>query len=90
MNSESEELLLQCCAKNKFADVERLIKSGVNINCTSNFGWTPLMQAAEYNHKVILLFLLKNGADFDKQDIHGILLYIKLQITDITKLLFHF
>jgi ankyrin repeat protein len=55
---------LHWAAHNNDADaVDRLIKSGANVNAKNEFGVTPLSEAASNGNTVIMEKLLKAGAD---------------------------
>lgn len=51
-------------ANNDHQSAELLIKAGAEINVKDNFGWTPLMYAADVKIGVTMVsYLLANGAD---------------------------
>ncbi|GFS47627.1 caseinolytic peptidase B protein homolog [Nephila pilipes] len=49
-------------------EVERLVKSGVDVNRRHRYGWTPLQVAAMNGNLRVLELLLKSGADPDLGD----------------------
>ncbi|EIT77782.1 ankyrin repeat protein [Aspergillus oryzae 100-8] len=48
--------------------IEALLKRGVDLECTNERGWTPLIYAASLGHKDVVRLLLEKGADLDNDD----------------------
>ena len=60
----NKKLLSAAVSATKANDIHLLVKQGADVNCTNEWGLTPLMLAAQYNiHVVVLKALLKEGAD---------------------------
>lgn len=60
----NKKLLAAAVSSSKANEINLLIKQGADVNCTNEWGLTPLMLAAQYNtHVVVLKALLKDGAD---------------------------
>ena len=58
------KLLAAAVSSSAANDIHTLVRQGADINCTNEWGLTPLMLAAQYNtHVVVLKALLKDGAD---------------------------
>ncbi|MGR3302530.1 MAG: ankyrin repeat domain-containing protein [Candidatus Scalindua sp.] len=51
--------------------VAGLLKRGVDVNCPSKGGDTPIIYASLFGQKDTVLFLLKNGADIQLKDKQG-------------------
>lgn len=47
--------------------VERLLGSGININCLY-YGWTPLQLAIDIGNEEMATFLIESGCDFEFHD----------------------
>jgi ankyrin repeat protein len=56
---------------NNLDEVERLLKSGVDINETDGGNWTALHHAIERNRKLIFEFLIDKGADVNAISYEG-------------------
>lgn len=69
------ETSLIAAAKSPFENqkdtVEVLIDSGAIIDAVDNYGFTPLMYAAEFDHYDVVNLLLNNGASIDIQNEDG-------------------
>lgn len=66
--------------------VKLLLEKGAPKDLANGIGWTPLHEAAFYNHANVVQVLLVYGADATKQDVHGALPYHLAshpQVTDI-------
>lgn len=50
---------------------EIALKHGANVNSADRFGLTPLHVAVINNDSIMLEFLIKNGADPEKENISG-------------------
>lgn len=60
----NKKLLAAAVSSSAANDIHTLVRQGADINCTNEWGLTPLMLAAQYNtHVVVLKALLKDGAD---------------------------
>ena len=60
----NKKLLTAAVSATKANDIHLLVRQGADVNCTNEWGMTPLMLAAQYNiHVVVLKALLKEGAD---------------------------
>ena len=60
----NKKLLSAAVSLSSANDIHTLVRQGADINCTNEWGLTPLMLAAQYNtHVVVLKALLKDGAD---------------------------
>lgn len=62
----NKKLLAAAVSATTANEVHYLVKQGADVNCTNEWGLTPLMLAAQYNtHVVVLKALLKDGADIN-------------------------
>ncbi len=60
----NKKLLAAAVSSSKAIEIHTLIKQGADVNCTNEWGLSPLMLASQYNtHVVVLKALLKDGAD---------------------------
>lgn len=60
----NKKLLAAAVDATKAIEIHTLIRQGADVNCTNEWGMSPLMLAAQYNtHVVVLKALLKEGAD---------------------------
>lgn len=66
----SEELCSEC-SKGNIKNVEKLISKGVDVNCLSKSGDTPLTAACKNEHYNVTKLLLEKGADPNKMDNNG-------------------
>jgi len=67
---ESNFQLLEASRTNNIDLVNQLIASGADVNCRTNDGWTPLIEAAIHDSKLTTL-LLSHGADPNLATDHG-------------------
>ena len=62
----NKKLLNAAVSATKAIEIHTLTRQGADVNCTNEWGLTPLMLAAQYNpHVVVLKALLKDGADLN-------------------------
>ncbi|MCF0238747.1 MAG: ankyrin repeat domain-containing protein [Sphaerochaetaceae bacterium] len=62
----NKKLLAAAVSATKAKDIHDLIKQGADVNCTNEWGMSPVMLAAQYNtHVVVLKALVKDGADIN-------------------------
>ena len=60
----NRKLLSAALSSSKASDIHLLVRQGADINCTNEWGLSPLMLAAQYNpHLVVLKAIIKDGAD---------------------------
>jgi ankyrin repeat protein len=62
-HAEAAGLLWTASRSGDLATVERLVKSGANVNEKDEYGWTPLMHAVQWGHRPVVEFLLAHGAN---------------------------
>jgi len=62
----SDLKIIDAVKSGNFAEVERLIKAGAEINQQDEQGWTPLNFAAGSGHLSLVKLLVENGADVFK------------------------
>lgn len=62
--------LLEAAADGSVAEVTQLLNSGAEVNCTTDDGWTPLLEAAIHGADLTHL-LLARGADPNIASEHG-------------------
>ena len=67
VNDGKDTPLLRCCRINYPKTVTALIKAGVDVNLSNNYGTTPLMSAARHNCTDIVKMLIWMGADVNKR-----------------------
>ncbi|XP_074840200.1 ankyrin repeat, SAM and basic leucine zipper domain-containing protein 1 [Carettochelys insculpta] len=65
---DKDEMLKKALASGDVSMVEELLNSGVNVESSFQFGWTPLMYAASVANVELVQILLDRGANasFDK------------------------
>ena len=63
--------LHQAACRGDFAEVERLIGSGIDVNASTRGGTTPLMVAAKNGYVRIIQLLAAAGADPGRGDVDG-------------------
>lgn len=63
--------LLQASEVNNAKRVQKLLKSGADVNVQNDIGATPLMLAAANNSVDAARLLIAEGADIDAKDMHG-------------------
>lgn len=88
-NSDGYSPIILAAYHSNFPVLEFLVDKGVSLNDSSKYG-SPLMAATVKGSKVIVNFLLENGADPNGIDANGTsaLLYASLfQLNDIAKIL---
>ena len=65
-NALDKKLLAAATSSSLTKEVKTLIKEGADVNCTNQWGMTPLMMAAMYNsHVSVLKTLISAGADIN-------------------------
>lgn len=64
--------LIYAADKGYITEVERLLKSGADVNATLDNGVTPLMYATEAGNFDIVKILVQNGANINKVPLNGI------------------
>lgn len=69
--SEDEKKLVKACNTNNYKELKSLIKSGVNVNITDEYGYTLLMEVCKRPNLRLLKMLLKAGADPTIKDPEG-------------------
>jgi ankyrin repeat protein len=62
----------QLIKKGDVITVREFIASGVSVDLRNQFGWTPLMLAANEGHTPILTLLLSEGADVNAINDFGV------------------
>ncbi len=62
-SKKADKKLLDFAKLSDIAGVVSSINSGANVNARDDFGWTPVMVAAENGSETILRILLKNGGN---------------------------
>ena len=69
MSSEmKDECLLAYAKQGDMEQIKQMIASGANINCSDEWGRTPLFNAAAYGHSDCVKLLLESGADIAASD----------------------
>jgi len=62
----NKKLLAAAVSSTKGNMIKELVRQGADINCTNEWGLTPLMLAAQYNtHIIVLKALIHAGANID-------------------------
>jgi len=69
--TDKERMLIEAASKGNYAQIEDLIKQGVNVNAKDKYGWTALMHAASHGHLYVVMFLIEHGADVNAKDEDG-------------------
>jgi len=62
--------LLEAAAENEVSQVKLLLDSGADIDCTTDDGWTPLVEAVLHGPELTRL-LLSRGANPNIASVHG-------------------
>jgi len=62
------EKLFEAIKNDDIKQVERLIQSGIDVNCENEFGDSPLLQACLNENVPIVKLLVENKADINKPD----------------------
>ncbi|ODV65138.1 ankyrin, partial [Hyphopichia burtonii NRRL Y-1933] len=70
-DSSGRSLLQRACKKGDLADVKRFISLGADANESDFGGFTCLHEAALSGHTDVVKYLIKNGADVNKQAIEA-------------------
>ncbi|KDO18258.1 hypothetical protein SPRG_21688 [Saprolegnia parasitica CBS 223.65] len=63
--------LLRAAECGKLADVQVYLNKGVNVNCTNDYGQTPLHHAATYGCVDVARLLLEKGANVEASNANG-------------------
>ncbi|MDB5100762.1 MAG: hypothetical protein JWM80_5183 [Cyanobacteria bacterium RYN_339] len=63
--------LIQAAYNGNPARVAQLVSKGANVNARDDYGYTPLMWAAQQGHNITSEALIKKGAEVDAQDKQG-------------------
>jgi uncharacterized protein len=63
--SVSGEELISAAERGRAKEVERLIRSGADLNTVDNWGWTALILASYWNHGEVVELLIRSGADLN-------------------------
>jgi ankyrin repeat protein len=63
MSKNPRHELMKQARKGHLKRMERLLDSGVDVNCRGKFGQTPLFEAVYGGHLAAVKFLLGRGAD---------------------------
>jgi len=66
-----EVYFFKCIRERKNKEVKDLIASGININKQDGNGYTPLMVAADQGNLIIVIELIKAGADWSIESLYG-------------------
>lgn len=65
---ETNEMLLQAAIDGDVEEVRRILREGAEIETRNTLGETALHLACRFNHKDIVLLLLKEGANIEARD----------------------
>ena len=65
-------ILILVCKEGYQNIVAFLIEKGADVNCSNEYGITPLMTASRYGHSEIAEFLIEKGANIDAIGCNGI------------------
>ncbi len=69
IESKDSALFYRAAANGNLDIIKRMLNKGININARFHLaGGTALMAAAQHEHKEVVEFLIKNGADITLQD----------------------
>ncbi|NP_001084499.1 ankyrin repeat, SAM and basic leucine zipper domain containing 1 L homeolog [Xenopus laevis] len=63
VNESNEDIFKKALTTGNVKIVEQLLKSGLNVECCFQFGWTPLMYAASVANMEMIRLLLDRGAN---------------------------
>lgn len=62
----NKKILSAAVSATKAKEIHDLVKLGADVNCTNDWGMSPIMLAAQYNtHVVVLKALIREGADIN-------------------------
>ena len=71
-DSLNKKLLAAAISATKARDIKDLLDKGADVNAHNEWGLTPVMLAAQYNHSVAVLnALIAAGADIHARDYQG-------------------
>ena len=65
---ESKERMWPACRAGDLATVKQLLRDGVDVNASTEYGATALSYAADKGHVELVRFLLEKGANPNTQD----------------------
>ncbi len=65
------EALLKAASVGDVTKVKSLLANGADINYAAKGGWTPLIIAAWYKNEELVSFLIKKGAEIDRNSDNG-------------------
>ena len=69
--TEREAALLHAAGQGNLSLVEALVKADVDIECTDDAGWTPLLKAVYEGHVTVSVYLLDQGANVNAKNKYG-------------------
>lgn len=66
-----DNLLFKSSRDRNIDGINEALLNGANINCSNEYGWTPLHVASLYCNVEVIKLLIKKGADINKKDQTG-------------------
>jgi ankyrin repeat protein len=71
MDSNMDQNLLQACTDGDLGRVIELVEQGADINCETEYGWTPLHNSTYVGSVEIVRYLVEQGADIHSKNNYG-------------------
>lgn len=68
---QQAKAFLETAAGGSLKTLQVFLDAGLNVNSTDNLGVTALMTAAKHRDKRLVTYLIRKGADLNKQDSQG-------------------